>query len=82
MGSEKDTGRTLVWTDWMSEAPIGPHIALPLLMLMSAVLEMAVVVVFFCWLKLAMVLLLKMEPLAVVLVAFVGTLSGVMGLLK
>lgn len=67
----------------MSEAPIGPHTALLLLMLMSAVLEMAVVVVvFFCWLKLAMVLLLKMEPLAVVLVAFVGTLSGVMGLLK
>lgn len=68
----------------MSDAPIGPHTALLLLMLMSAVLEMAVVVVvvFFCWLKLAMVLLLKMEPLAVVLVAFVGTLSGVMGLLK
>lgn len=74
----------------MSEAPIGPHTALLLLMLMSAVLEMAVVVVvvvvvlvvFFCWLKLAMVLLLKMEPLAVVLVAFVGMLLGVMGLLK
>lgn len=68
-------------TDWISEAPTGPRTALLLLMLMSVVLEMAVVVVI-AWLKLAMVVLLKMEPLAVVFVAVVGTLLGVMGLLK
>lgn len=57
MGSEKDTGRTLVRTDWIFEVAIA-------------------------WLKLAMVVLSKMEPLAVVFVAVVGTLLGVMGLLK
>lgn len=72
MGSEKDTGRTLVRTDWTSEAPTGPLTDLLLLMLMSVVFEMAVVVVI-VWLKLAMVVLLKIEPLAVVFMAAVGT---------
>lgn len=75
MGREKDTGRTLAWT---SEAPT-PHAALLPLMLMSLVLEMSAV--FFSWLKLGTVVLLKMEPLTVV-VALVGMLLGVMGLLK
>lgn len=76
LGSEKDTGRTLLGKDWTTEAPN----ALLLLMLMSVVLVMAVVVIFL--LKLVMVVLLKMDPLVVVLLAVVGMLLGVMGLVK
>lgn len=82
MGSEKDTGRTLLRTDWTPEAPAGPHAALLLLMLMLVVLEIAGVVVGILFLKLGMVDSLKMEPLVVVSVAVVGMLLGVMGLLK
>lgn len=77
MGSEKDTGRTLLGTDWKSEVPAGPHTALLLLML---VLEMAAVVLVFL-LRLATVVSLKMEPLVWVSVA-VGMLLGITGLRK
>lgn len=78
MGSEKDTGRTLQGTDWLSDAPTGPQTPLLVLVLRSVVLEMAAVVVVFL-LKLAAVVLLKMEPLVLVLAAVVGMLLGVMG---
>ncbi len=85
LGSEKDTGRTLQGTDWLSEAPTGPQTPLLVLVLRSAVLEMAaaavaaVVDVVAFLLNLATVVLLKMEPLVLVLVAVVGMLLGVMG---
>lgn len=76
MGSEKDTGRTLLRMDWT----LGPHTAPPLLSPMSAALVVMAGVIFL--LKLVAVVVLKMEPLVAVLVAVVGMLLGVMGLLK
>lgn len=77
MGSEKETGRTLLRMDWTSEAL---HTSLLLLMLTLVVLVMEGVVEFL--LMLVTVVLLKMEPLWVAPEAVVGMLLGVMGWLK
>lgn len=66
LGSEKDTGRTLLGTDRTSA----------LLLLMLMLVEDEEEVVMFFLLRLVTVVLLRMEALAVALAAAVGMLLG------